>query len=318
MIELLIQNKNTIYYPAVLDDVEVATERSGSAGKLTCKFMADSNLNISEGNAIRLKVDSKNVFYGFIFTIKRSESDTISVTAYDQLRYLKNKDTYVYTKTAAELIKTIASDFNLQCGSIADTGYTIPSRVEDKQTLFDIIQNALYYTLSNTGKMYILYDDFGKLTLKSLEDMKVNILIDAETAQTYDYSSTIDTNTYNQIKLVYDNKDTGKREVYITKDSSHINEWGLLQYFDTLQKGENGKSKADSLLKLYNAKTKSLTIKDAFGDTRVRAGSLVVVQLNLGDMKLQNYMLVESCTHTFKESEHHMTLKLRGGAINSA
>lgn len=318
MIELLIQNKNTIYYPAVLDDVKVVTERSGSAGKLTCSFMNDSSLDITEGNAIRLKVDGQNVFYGFIFTIKRTEGDTISITAYDQLRYLKNKDTYVYTKTATELIRTIASDFNLQCGDLADTAYTIPSRVEDKKTLFDIIQNALYLTLSNTGKMYVLYDDFGKIALKSLEEMKVNILIDAETAQSYEYSSSIDTNTYDQIKLIYDNKETGKREVYITKDSSHINEWGLLQYLDTVQKGENGKSKADSLLKLYNAKTKSLTVKDAFGDIRVRGGSLVIVQLELGDIKLQNFMLVESCTHTFSESEHYMTLKLRGGAINSA
>ena len=318
MIELLVQNGNKIIYPAVLDDVQVSTERTGSAGKLTCKFVNDSALDIKEGNAIRLKKDGANVFYGFIFTIKRTESETVSITAYDQLRYLKNKDTYTYTKKASDLIKTIASDFGLQVGSIADTGYTIPSRIEDKQTLFDIIKNALDLTLTNTKKMYVFYDDFGKLTLKELEDMKVNILIDSETGQSFEYSSSIDSKTYNQIKLVYDNKDTGKRDVYITKDSAHINEWGLLQYLDTIQKGENGQSKADALLKLYNAKTKSLSVKNAFGDIRIRAGSMLIVQLDLADVKLKNWMLVESCTHTFKDSEHWMSLKLRGGDINSA
>ena len=74
-------------------------------------------------------------------------------------------------------------------------------------------------------------------------------MIDEETGQNFDYTSSIDENTYNKIKLTYDNKDTGKRDVYITQDSSNINKWGILQYFDTLQKGENGQAKADALYK---------------------------------------------------------------------
>ena len=49
------------------------------------------------------------------------------------------------------------------------------------------------------------------------------------------------------------------------------------------------------------------------GDNRVRAGSLIIVNLNLGDIKLKNFMLVESCKHTYKEGEHWMDLTLRGG-----
>lgn len=40
---------------------------------------------------------------------------------------------------------------------------------------------------------------------------------------------------------------------------------------------------------------------------------MVVVNLDLGDMKLRNFMLVESCRHTYRESEHWMDLTLRGG-----
>lgn len=109
------------------------------------------------------------------------------------------------------------------------------------------------------------------------------------------------------------NKDTGKRDVYITQDSSNINKWGILQYFDTLQKGENGQAKADALLKLYNKKTRNLKITNALGDNRVRAGSMVVINLDLGDVKLKNWMLVEKCKHTYKEGEHWMDLTLRGG-----
>ncbi|MPN09852.1 hypothetical protein SDC9_157145 [bioreactor metagenome] len=92
-----------------------------------------------------------------------------------------------------------------------------------------------------------------------------------------------------------------------------MNNWGVLQYFDTLQKGENGKAKADALLQLYNKKTRNLTINNALGDTRVRAGSMVIVQLNLGDVSLNNLMLVEKCKHKFNNDEYFMDLTLRGG-----
>jgi ApbE superfamily uncharacterized protein (UPF0280 family) len=80
-----------------------------------------------------------------------------------------------------------------------------------------------------------------------------------------------------------------------------------------LQKGENGKAKADALLKLYNSKTRNLKIKNAFGDIQVRAGSLLIVNLSLGDSKVKNFMLVEKVKHTFKLDFHQMDLTLRGG-----
>ena len=314
MYELLIQNENTAYMPPVEETVKVTTERQISPGVLEFSFV-DTGIHIANGNPVRFKdSNGAEVFYGFIFRIKRDRSSIVTVTAYDQIRYLKNKDTLVYTdKTAAGLVRLIGSKYGFNLGVISDTVWKIASRVEDNVSLLDMIGNALDFTLQNTGDLYILYDDFGKLNLSFLGDMYVPIVIDAETGQNYDYESTIDDNSYNQIKLVYDNEDAGKREVYIAKDSSNINRWGLLQYFDKLQEGENGQAKADALLKLYNKETKTLTIKDACGDSRVRGGSLVVVQLDLGDTKLQNLMLVEKCVHKYGESEHTMDLTVSGG-----
>ncbi len=276
--------------------------------------MQDSLLNFTEGNAIRFKYGDNNVFYGFIFSKKRSKEPLITITAYDQLRYLKNKDTYVYkNKTADEVIKMIGNDFLLNLGTIEQTGYKIATRSESNKTLFDIAQTAIDLTIQNKNEMYVLYDDFGKICLKNIERMKVGIVIDEETGENYDYSSSIDSDTYNQIKLTYDNKDTGKREVYIAKDSSHINEWGILQHYDTIDENTNGQVKADALLKLYNQKTRKLEIKNAIGDVHVRGGSLVIVNMDLGDVKLQNFMLVDKAKHSFKNNEHLMNLTLRGG-----
>jgi hypothetical protein len=238
----------------------------------------------------------------------------ITITAYDQLRYFKNKDTYVYeNKTAGELVKMLANDFNMQTGTIENTGFKIASRVEENTTLFDMIQNAIDLTVQNKKELYVLYDDFGKVALRNISNLILNCLIDEETAEDYDYKSSIDEEVYNKIKLTRENESTGKRDVYIAQDSSKMNEWGVLQYFDTLQDGENGQSKANALLELYNKKQRNLTIKNMIGDVRVRAGCMIPVKLNLGDVNLFKLMLVEKCKHTFNESQHFMELTLKGG-----
>jgi hypothetical protein len=312
-VELLIQNGSNVFQPEIQDGLRWTTERK-SPSILRFSVVNDKKANFTEGNPVRLRVGGQNVFYGFVFTKRRDKQDIIDVTAYDQTRYLKNKDTFVYSnKTASDVIRMIASEFRLNLGTIENTGFIIPSRVEDNQTMFDVIYNALDLTLTNRGEMYVLYDDFGRLSLKALERMKVPILIDEETGENFDYSSSIDNDTYNRIKLSRENEETGRRDVYIAQDGANMNAWGVLQLFDTLQEGENGKIKADALLSLYNNKTRKLQITRAMGDVRVRGGSMPVINLNLGDMSLRNHLLVEKAVHTFNESEHWMNLTMRGG-----
>jgi hypothetical protein len=320
-VELLVSSADgkKLYQPAVQEGIEWTTERRSVPGKLTFKVVRDSRLSFTEGSAVRLKVNGKKVFYGFVFTQKRDRDQIITVTAYDQLRYLNNKDTYKYeNKTASQFLKMLASDFSLQTGVIEDTKFVIASRLEENTSLFDMVENALDLTLQNNREMFVLYDDFGKLALRNISSMYVvkngkYLVIDEETGENYDYTSSIDSDTYNKVKLTYDNSDTLKREVYIAQDSANMNKWGILQYFDTLSEGENGQAKADALLKLYNQKTRNLKITNAFGDTRVRAGSMVAVMMNLGDVKLCNFMMVEKARHTFKKDQHFMDLTLRGG-----
>ncbi len=316
--ELMIQHGNNIMLPAVIEDVAIEWERQGQPGKMTFEVAKTDGLSFQEGDPCRFSVDGTPIFYGFVFEKSRKGNNpkVIKVTAYDQLYYLKNKDTYVYTnKTATELIRMIAEDFQLRLGSLVDTGYKIASRVEDDQTLFDIIQNALDETLKATGQMYVLYDDAGKLALKSLGELKLNMLVDDETAGDYDYKSSIASQTYNKIKLSYENKDTGTREIYIAQDGSHINQWGVLQYYEKLDNSTNAKAMADALLGLYNTKTRTLKLQDVLGDIRVRAGSMLVVMLGLGDLNVSNYFLVEQVKHSFEDGMHLMDLKLRGGTF---
>lgn len=320
-IELLIGDGSgtKAYIPSVEEGIEWQTERRGSPGKLTFTLLKDDMPGFSEGSAVRLTVDGDKIFYGYVFKQSRDKDQIIKVTAYDQLRYLKNKDTYVYeNKTASQLIRMIAEDFALNVGTIEDTAFIMESRVEENTSLFEMIENALDQELTGTGELYVMYDDFGKLTLRHLSEMYVGrpgayLMIDEETGENFDYTSSIDDNTYNRVKLTYDNEDTGFRDVFMAQSGENINRWGVLQYFETLSEGENGQAKADALLKLYNKKTRTLKINNAMGDNRVRAGSMVVVSLDLGDWKQNHFMLVESCKHIYKQGEHWMNLTLKGG-----
>ncbi len=312
--QLYISSKGQLYECAVEEGIQWETSRKGTPGKLTFNVLKDDVLSFHEGDAVRFEYDGHKIFYGFVFTKKRTNNRVITVTCYDQLRYFKNKNTYEYSKkTAAQVLQMIAKDFRLKTGTIDNTKYVIPTMVEDNQELFTIMANALAETTLNTKSLYVLYDDFGALNLREARTLKTDLLIDHESGESFEYTTSIDENTYNKIKLVRENKKTGKRDVYIVKDGNNINQWGVLQLTENLGEKDNGKAKADGMLKLYNQKTRKLHINKVFGNPIIRGGSQVAVQLYVGDLTVANFMMVESVKHIFNESDHRMDLKLIGG-----
>lgn len=316
--ELMIQHGRTIMLPPTVEGVTIEWERRGQPGRLAADIVAAPGLSFQEGDPCRFSVDGVPVFYGFVFgkARKGGSPNVITITVYDQLYYLKNKDTYVYeNKTADSLIRMIAEDFQLKVGSLEGTGFPIASRVEDNKTLFDIIQTALDETLKATGQMFVLYDDAGRLTLRGLGGMKLDMLVDGAAAGDYDYKSSISDRTYNKIKLSYENKKTGRREIYIAQDGANINRWGVLQHYEKIDSTANAKSMADALLSLYNTKTRTLQLKNALGDIRVRGGTLLPVILELGDISLSSYLMAEQVKHTFRHGQHLMDMTLRGGTF---
>ncbi len=297
--------------PALVESAVWTTERRGAPGKLTFTAAQDGKLVLEEGSAVRLTAGGKALFYGYIFTVSGTRGATVSVTAYDQTRYLLSRDTYVFqAATASGIIRMIAEDYGLRMGEIADTGYVIPARVLDGKTLLDMMEDALELTLANTRKLYCLYDDAGALTLSREEDMKVGLLLDAAGAEDLEWSSSIDRETYDVVKLVHE--ENGKRDVFVARDPKAEARWGSLQYFESVQSAENARAKAQELLKLYDARSQSLTVRNAAGDLRVRAGSLVAARLRAGGRDFAGWMLVDSCEHRFSNGRHVMKLKLRG------
>ena len=315
-VELTIQNNaNQMQNPVLEGDVVWETQRSGTPASLKFTVVKDDTLSFHEGNPVSFRFNGQNVFYGYVFSKSRSDSLLIDVTCYDQTRYFKNKDTISYeNKTYAELVKMLAADYGLTVGTLVDTKYKIPQRIEEG-TIFDIFGNASDLTVINTGRVYNLFDDFGKLTLKAYADMLLPIYIDEDTAQDYSYTSSIDSDVYNRIKLAYDNGDTGEREVHVLNDTTSQAKWGVLQYYaklDSALSTADLQAKAKALLQYYNVIRRELTMKKVFGDVRARAGASVAVGMGLGDINIKNYMCIEKAKHTFSHGLHTMDLYLSG------
>lgn len=292
------------------------TSRIGKAGSLSFTLIRPvqtEKFTYNNGDIVRVRINDANVFHGYIFSIDEGRDEAVKITAYDQVRYLMNTDTYVFKGvTASDVLKRIAKDFNLKLGKVADTGYKIPTMSEDGQKLLDIICKAITLTYSSTGRDYCLYDDFGSLCLRGVNDMQLNLIVGDESLM-YDYqiSRSIDSDTYNQIKLYKDNKKTGKREVYMAKDSVNIKRWGVLQLYQSVDEDMNQaqiNQMLTNLAKLKNRETKSLKVS-ALGDIRIRAG--MRVRIVISKYGVDQALLVDECSHDFDGAEHTMTLDLR-------
>ena len=316
-INIEINNSGVIYHPVICGKAEIELCRSGYPGKATFNVLKDDIIDFQEGNEVLIKVGEKDFFKGYVFTKNRDKEGIISVLCYDQLRYLKNRGTYTFdNKKASDIVGIIAADYGLKCGEIENSGYVIPLRTEDDKTLMDIIQSAIDETYLNTGKLFVLYDSCGQLCLKNAENLIADYMSSRETAENYSYESSIDKNTFNQIRLTLKGK-KGITQEYFKKDMDGISKWGVLQYTGSIEEGEDGNMKAAQLLSIYGVKSRSLSIKGAFGDSNIRGGSVIYVNLgDISDITVDEKMTVEKVTHIFERGVHTMNLSLKGGLIN--
>lgn len=303
--------------PLTIDGITLEWSRQGAPGKLNFTVIKDDALTFPEGAVVRLAVDGKVVFKGFVFEKSRTKSQHISVTAYDQLRYFKNKDTFkIKNQKASEFLKFVTEQFLLTPGKIEDTGFVIEDFLADNKTIFDAVQDALDLTLVNTGKVFVLYDDAGKICLKDCEKMQADLLINNEMALDFDYKSSIE-EMYNVVKLVQKkNGENEVGEVFQKIDEDSVKQYGALQYFDNgLDENANPEKMAAQILELNSRVRRKLSIKGAHGDPTIRGGTSVFIDLHLGDQVVRWRAIVEHVTHTFENDNHRMDLQISGKGL---
>ena len=312
-------------YTDVIQKAELTTNRFDSPAKLSFTCLEKSGIGIAEGSSVELSVDGVKMFKGYVFTAERNRDGEVAYVAYDQLRYLKANASYVFgAMTLPQIIQQIAADFNLTCGTLEEPGYAFPCLIKENVSCLDIIFDALAETIIQTGKIYVFYDNAGALSLTEARNMYSTVLLgDGSLVTDYTYKRDIDSDTYNRVKLVRPNKDTGRADTYVHEDTETIGKWGLLQYYDQVDENLN-EAQIDQMcaqyLQYYNRVLQTLTI-EAIGVPGLRAGMIIPVRFgDINDLSVSRLLLAEKVTHTFEADDHTMSIEVKdfgqlGGVI---
>lgn len=157
-----------------------------------------------------------------------------------------------------------------------------------------------YYTSSISSYRAGCMSYVRRYDLKKYDSMIIDSLPDADSSQSGYYQTSTE-----EMK-------NEPPKVFTAQSTEKENKWGKLRYFEEISDPSVGQAKADMLLNLYARRTRELKVSDAFGDKTVRAGTLIPVFLNLGDVETSNYMLVDKVTHKFSKDSYTMDLTLQG------
>lgn len=304
-------------YANCTKDVEITTNRYDSPGKMTFTTVEETGIGIPEGSKVEFSDDDGGKqFVGFIFTAKRGMDGTVEYTAYDQLRYLKAKASYTFENmNLGQIIQQIANDFSLTCGTLVDTGYVFPSLIKENESCLDIIFDALSKTIIQTGKIFVFYDNLGALTLVEAKDMYTEVKFgDGSLLTDYSYKRDIDSQTYNRVKLVRPNKESGRTDVYIHEDTDNIGKWGLLQFYNKVNENLND-AQIDEMcakyLEYYNKVLQTISL-ESIGVPGIRAGMIVPVEISdIETLSFNRLLLAEKVTHKYEGGDHTMSIEVR-------
>lgn len=315
MICTSIDTGKTYDISSLVGGIQYTTVLSGQPGKLTFTLQQDPKgiLNIQNGSVIQFIRNDEGIFYGYVFTMGTDATDVYKIICYDQLRYLKNEETiYTSGKTVSGVFEELCKLHGIRNYKVVTpTNFICPGYLHDKKSLYQILEHQIQQADINDKKLYFIRDNFGVLEFNEIGNCKTNVVIgDKSLLTSYQYEISIDKDTYNQIKIIKDNKDTKKREVYTEKDSTTQKRWGLLQKLIKANENQNEaqiKQFAANILKLSNRETRTLKLS-ALGVQGLYAGSGFTV--NIPKLNTKQDMWVASATHNFRKDFHSMDLEV--------
>lgn len=316
VLETSINNRQQYDISEIVSDMKWVTSIQSQPGSLTFSMLNDKKVFLRSGDVIEVIIDNKKIFKGKVFGRSKGKESKWSVTAYDNMRYLQNEDTLLFgANSCSARFQKICQTQGLPYKIVNKSPYNCTPVVEDSHTYFSMIQDAIDETRKGYGIRYAIWDNYGTLEHFDLNSKITKIVLGDNSLMTdYSYEATID-DAFNSVKVMREDKDKGKREIFTAQNKANIEKWGKLQMVETISDAELNSSQlqkqANDLLRENNKETKTIDL-EAIGNLSLRAGNSFI--LRLSDLHRDyvgkdNLALITKCTHAFG-SDYSMSLEV--------
>lgn len=311
-------------------DIKLKTVLKNVCGTLSFKLIhEDCQKLFTNGCRVRLYLDGRCWFCGFIFIRTFGGKNDMRIVAFDFLRYFKSPLSYMKSQlktqdgkmglTASEIFKKICTDLALPYNVVTNATIPVPPQNYDMKTGFNIMDFAITQTLMNSpsdNREYFTYyhetnlpqdKDIEDLTKTELfktsgsvefqlrNNLTVDVPITDELLIKYNYESSIDKQSYNEVILYKDQKTylsktgktlkngkkTGTRIIRTASNDLLKGKWGYLPYYhrcpDSYTEAQM-QNVANQLQDILGRETQSISLS-CYGIIGLRAGHLVGVAI---------------------------------------
>lgn len=276
----------------------------------------DSVVYLRDGDTIELVIDGKNVFKGKVFNRKKSKQKLWKIVAYDSKRYLQNQDTIVFgVNKLSDRFNNICQIQGIPHKVLDANGYQLASKVEDNESYFSMLEAAIAEVRENNNARFGIRDNFGTLELFDLNRGITKLVVGDKSLLTdYAYEASID-DSYNVVKVIKEDSETKKRQIYTASNSALIDRWGKLQMVEKVTDSDINaaqlKQRATDLLSANAKEVRTLSL-DAVGSFPLEAGNsftLDIAELRGEGFGSDTLALITKCVHNF-DTAHTMSLEV--------